>query len=208
MEPEPLRRFANEQRLDIVGQVIEGQRFKTTGLDSAAWACLQNPEKCVYLGEAMEWRGEAFVGVARMRLTGDLLWKMEGYLYPEMLFINPRALAAWPDGMERALIAHGESEQGIRFGLDNDQFVPYFEPPVDLQTGPGGDLFYVDNIGGTVRRVRYSAGNTAPQAVVRASPTSGLAPTASAESTASAGRMALPPLPAMALPSASTQPRW
>jgi diguanylate cyclase (GGDEF)-like protein len=42
----------------------------------------------------------------------------------------------WFDaGMERALIAHGEIEQGIRFGLENGQFVPYFEPQVDLQTG-------------------------------------------------------------------------
>src|SRR5947209_5031299 len=42
----------------------------------------------------------------------------------------------WFDaGMERALIAHGEIEQGIRFGLEHGQFVPYFEPQVDLQTG-------------------------------------------------------------------------
>jgi diguanylate cyclase (GGDEF)-like protein len=39
------------------------------------------------------------------------------------------------DGMERALIAHAEIEQGIRVGLENDQFVPYFEPQVDLATG-------------------------------------------------------------------------
>jgi diguanylate cyclase (GGDEF)-like protein len=42
----------------------------------------------------------------------------------------------WFDaGMERALIAHGEIEQGIRFGLDHGQFLPYFEPQVDLGTG-------------------------------------------------------------------------
>ena len=42
----------------------------------------------------------------------------------------------WFDaGMERALIAHGEVEQGIRFGLEHGQFVPYFEPQVDLATG-------------------------------------------------------------------------
>jgi len=42
----------------------------------------------------------------------------------------------WFDaGMERALIAHGEIEQGIRFGLDHGQFLPYFEPQVDLNTG-------------------------------------------------------------------------
>jgi len=39
------------------------------------------------------------------------------------------------DGMERALIAHGEVEQGIRFGLEHGQFLPYFEPQVDLETG-------------------------------------------------------------------------
>lgn len=42
----------------------------------------------------------------------------------------------WFDaGMERALIAHSEIEQGIRFGLEHAQFVPFFEPQVDLATG-------------------------------------------------------------------------
>ena len=42
----------------------------------------------------------------------------------------------WFDaGMERALIAHGEIEQGIRYGLEHGQFVPYFEPQIDLATG-------------------------------------------------------------------------
>jgi len=42
----------------------------------------------------------------------------------------------WFDaGMERALMAHVEIEQGIRFGLEHGQFVPYFEPQVDLATG-------------------------------------------------------------------------
>ena len=46
------------------------------------------------------------------------------------------ARPVWFDaGMERALIAHGEIEQGIRYGLDHGQFVPYFEPQVDLATG-------------------------------------------------------------------------
>jgi diguanylate cyclase (GGDEF)-like protein len=42
----------------------------------------------------------------------------------------------WFDaGMERALITQSEIEQGIRFGLEHGQFVPYFEPQVDLGTG-------------------------------------------------------------------------
>ena len=46
------------------------------------------------------------------------------------------ARPVWFDAaMERALIAHGEIEQGIRFGLEHGQFVPYFEQQVDLATG-------------------------------------------------------------------------
>jgi diguanylate cyclase (GGDEF)-like protein len=46
------------------------------------------------------------------------------------------ARPVWFDaGMERALIAQGEIEQGIRFGLEHGQFQPYFEPQVDLATG-------------------------------------------------------------------------
>jgi len=39
------------------------------------------------------------------------------------------------EGMERALLAHSEIEQGIRYGLDHGQFIPYFEPQVELLTG-------------------------------------------------------------------------
>jgi glucose/arabinose dehydrogenase len=48
--------------------------------------------------------------------------------------------------------------------------------PVDLVSGPGGDLFYVDLEGGTVRRIRYYAGEPPPVAVLDASPTTGAAP--------------------------------
>jgi diguanylate cyclase (GGDEF)-like protein len=39
------------------------------------------------------------------------------------------------EGMERALIVHSEIEQGIRYGLEHAQFLPYYEPQVDLLTG-------------------------------------------------------------------------
>jgi glucose/arabinose dehydrogenase len=48
--------------------------------------------------------------------------------------------------------------------------------PVDLEIGPGGDLFYADLTGGTVRRIEFPAGNHPPTAVARATPTSGDAP--------------------------------
>jgi PKD repeat protein/glucose/arabinose dehydrogenase len=50
--------------------------------------------------------------------------------------------------------------------------------PVALQIGPGGDLFYADFDGGTIRRVVYNdpSGNQPPTAVIGANPTSGHAP--------------------------------
>jgi uncharacterized repeat protein (TIGR01451 family) len=48
--------------------------------------------------------------------------------------------------------------------------------PVDLKIGPGGDLFYVDFTGGTIRRIQYFAANQPPIAVASASPTVGPAP--------------------------------
>jgi glucose/arabinose dehydrogenase/PKD repeat protein len=54
-------------------------------------------------------------------------------------------------------------------------FVGGAAQPVDVQIGPGGDLFYVD-LGGTIRRIRYFAQNQPPFAVATANPTSGAAP--------------------------------
>jgi glucose/arabinose dehydrogenase/PKD repeat protein len=48
--------------------------------------------------------------------------------------------------------------------------------PVDLQIGPGGDLFYAGFDGGDIRRISYTAANRAPVAVATANPTTGPAP--------------------------------
>lgn len=42
---------------------------------------------------------------------------------------------SFDEGMERALMAHVEIEQGIRYAIEHQQFVPFFEPQVDLATG-------------------------------------------------------------------------
>lgn len=55
-------------------------------------------------------------------------------------------------------------------------FVSGAANPVNLQVGPGGDLFYVDFDGGTIRRITYQSSGQAPMAVATASPTSGAAP--------------------------------
>jgi glucose/arabinose dehydrogenase len=64
-------------------------------------------------------------------------------------------------------------------------FVGGAAQPVDVQIGPGGDVFYVD-LGGTIRRIRYFSQNQPPNAVAAANPTSGAAPlTVSFDGTAS-----------------------
>jgi len=55
-------------------------------------------------------------------------------------------------------------------------FVQAAASPVDLEIGPGGDLFYVDYLGGTLRRITYTPGDQPPVAVATANPTSGPTP--------------------------------
>jgi PKD repeat protein len=55
-------------------------------------------------------------------------------------------------------------------------FVEGAANPVNLETGPGGDLFYVDFNGGTIRRITYTSANQPPVAVATATPTTGAAP--------------------------------
>jgi len=62
---------------------------------------------------------------------------------------------------------------------DPAHVAPFVAPasnPVDLKIGPGGDLFYVDLTGGTIRRIRYTSGNQPPTAVATGTPTSGDVP--------------------------------
>ncbi|HEX4794514.1 MAG TPA: glycosyltransferase family 1 protein [Humisphaera sp.] len=94
--------FAKRHNLDLVGEMLEGNRFKPTAMTSLAWGYLQDSDKAAYLGESMQFRGDHFMGICRMRLTGDDLWKIEGYLYPETLFFNPRVMEQWPAGLSRA----------------------------------------------------------------------------------------------------------
>jgi glucose/arabinose dehydrogenase len=55
-------------------------------------------------------------------------------------------------------------------------FVAGAANPVNLETGPGGDLFYVDFDGGTIRRITYTSANQPPVAVAAATPRTGAAP--------------------------------
>lgn len=64
---------------------------------------------------------------------------------------------------------------GVPVAANRITFAAGAANPVDLAIGPGGDLYYVD-AAGTVRRIRYFAGNQPPNAVLVAAPTTGTAP--------------------------------
>jgi glucose/arabinose dehydrogenase/PKD repeat protein len=64
---------------------------------------------------------------------------------------------------------------GVPVATNRQTFVAQAANPVDLTIGPGGDLYYAD-AGGSVRRIRYFAGNQPPNAVLIAAPTTGTAP--------------------------------
>jgi glucose/arabinose dehydrogenase/PKD repeat protein len=65
-------------------------------------------------------------------------------------------------------------------GLPDPTRVTWFHQsagtPVELEFGPGGELWYVDLFGGKIHRLGYSATNQAPQAAIVATPSSGDAP--------------------------------
>jgi glucose/arabinose dehydrogenase len=65
-------------------------------------------------------------------------------------------------------------------GLPDPTQITWFDQgantPVELEFGPGGELWYVDLFGGRIHRLGYSATNQSPQAAVVATPSSGDAP--------------------------------
>ena len=93
---------------------------------------------------------------------------------------------AYPDTYDNALFFADYSRDCIWAmlpggnGLPNpgtiQTFVSGAANPVDLQTGPGGDLVYADLDGGTIRRITYPPGNGTPTASAAANPQSGVAP--------------------------------
>jgi glucose/arabinose dehydrogenase/PKD repeat protein len=86
-----------------------------------------------------------------------------------------RGAMFFADYTRRCIWAVPPGSNGLPDMARRRTFVGGAAQPVDVQIGPGGDLFYVD-LGGTIRRVRYFAQNQPPTAVVTADATSGPAP--------------------------------
>jgi diguanylate cyclase (GGDEF)-like protein len=110
---------------------------QSNALERSAEAVLQAITAAFSIDERLVQVG-AFAGIAAspapdVRIP-DLLRRAD--IAMEHAKSSRAARPVWFDGgMERELIAQSEIEQGIRYGLDHDQFVPFFEPQVDLETG-------------------------------------------------------------------------
>ena len=93
---------------------------------------------------------------------------------------------AYPDQYDGALFFSDYTRRCIWVmragsnGLPNPSTIETFADgvagPVDLQIGPGGDLFYVSLDDDSIHRVSYPAGNGSPTARATATPQSGPAP--------------------------------
>jgi glucose/arabinose dehydrogenase len=121
----------------------------------------------VVAGDGCSTVSGAITGIAFHASTGTYPAPYAGALYfadyvRKCIWLMPASPGAAPNVAARQLFASGTGSV------------------VDLRAGPGGDLFYVDINpvagAGNVRRIRYTANNTAPTAVLQATPQSGAAP--------------------------------
>ncbi|WP_265530294.1 putative bifunctional diguanylate cyclase/phosphodiesterase [Sphingomicrobium marinum] len=117
----------------IMTVVKRGGREGPMALAEAALAAVTKPmmieDKLLNVG--------AFVGIASAcpgELKGrDILRRADIALAHARTGRIARPM--WFDeGMERELLRHSEIEQSIRGGIDQDQFIPFFEPQMDLET--------------------------------------------------------------------------
>jgi PKD repeat protein len=80
------------------------------------------------------------------------------------------------DYSRKCIWAMEKGTNGLPAPAKRSTFVAGAAGPVDLEIGPGGDLFYSDFDSGTIRRIQYFAANEPPVALATASSESGPAP--------------------------------
>jgi glucose/arabinose dehydrogenase len=105
-------------------------------------------------------------------VTGGAFYPTTGGNYPSKY----NGALFFTDYTRRCIWAMRTGSNGLPDPTNMKVFAVRADTPVDLVTGPGGDLFYVDVVGGKIHRIRYYPGNRPPVAVLDASPTNGAAP--------------------------------
>jgi glucose/arabinose dehydrogenase len=172
------RTVGNDGTVDNFGWPCYEGNGRMPRYDSAEiWMC-----KWLYLGGASEVRTPYWTyrhGTEVVR--GDKCDEARGSSTSGLVFAP--ADSSYPDGYDGALFAADSTRRCIWVmfpganGLPDPRYVRQFAAPagvpVELEFGPGGDLWYVDLEGGSIKRVGYTGANHVPIPAVTASPTSG-----------------------------------
>ena len=131
--------------------------YVNPGVATAPWLAYRHSDSVVS-GDGCPTGGSSITGLAFYG-SGSYPSRYDGALF----FADHTRNCAWvlfpgadgdPDPSRRALFIGGASH------------------PVDLEIGPGGDLFYVDHEGGAIHRIQYMT----PTAIATATPQSGAPP--------------------------------
>ena len=80
------------------------------------------------------------------------------------------------DYSRKCIWAMEKGTNGLPDRAKRSTFVAGAAGPIDLEIGSGGDLYYADFEGGTIRHIKYTAANQPPMAHATASPTYGPVP--------------------------------
>jgi glucose/arabinose dehydrogenase len=103
--------------------------------------------------------------------TGGIAFTPQQTSYPNTY----QGAVFFADYSRRCIWTMSPGSNGVPSADKVTRFAAGLGSPVDLEFGPGGELYYVD-LGGTVRRFRYYTGNQPPLAQFAATPTAGKAP--------------------------------
>lgn len=99
-EPFTLRellQFASECQATLVGVLHSASgELRPSAIRSLLRAAEEQPSAAVLIGEAWETdRDGRVTRVSRLRRLGNGLWKVDGFIFPEMVFLVPAQFAQW-----------------------------------------------------------------------------------------------------------------
>jgi glucose/arabinose dehydrogenase len=115
--------------------------------------------------------GAVATSTGALRIGGNSIWGefFQGRIDEARVYNRPLGTAELQTDMNTPLPNTGAPTSVVTF-------VAGARGPVHLTTGPGGDLFYADFDGGTIRRIAFNGTNRPPVAAVQVTPTSGAVP--------------------------------
>jgi glucose/arabinose dehydrogenase len=194
-----IRPGTDELWIGDVGQGTWEEIDRSIGGDAQAdnfgWPCFEGPGRYgtfdslnLNLCESLYASGQAKTPVFSYRhdqkLAGESCPTGDGSAISGIALAPPNG--PYPDDYDGALFFADASRGCIWVmraganGQPDPTKVAWFDQtaktPVELEIGPGGELWYVDVYGGKIHRIGYSSTNSPPHAAFTANPSSGIPP--------------------------------